>query len=70
MKYAICIAFWLLSMGGMEVQNSTAMFDIDTAERFANLSLARATNPHPQAERATLVAAGSWSSMLGDDPAV
>src|ERR1035441_3150150 len=32
--------------------------------------LARAANPGPQVERATLEAAGSWSLMLGDDPAV
>ena len=32
--------------------------------------LARAANPGPQVERATLEAAGSWSSMLGDAPAV
>ena len=30
---------------------------------------ARAANHRPQVERATLEAAGSWSSMPGDDPA-
>ena len=32
--------------------------------------LARASNPRRQVERATWEAAGSWSSMLGDAPAV
>src|ERR1022692_1642428 len=56
-------------------RNSNPRYGIEMAPALCALQsrsgyeLARAANPRPQVERATLEAAGSWGSMLGDDPA-
>ncbi len=49
MKYAICIVFWLLTLGVMEAQSSTSpvTFDSNAAERFANLALACVHKEYP-----------------------
>jgi len=49
MKYAICIVFWLFTMGKMEAQSSASpvLFDMNAAERFANLALACVDKEYP-----------------------
>lgn len=49
MKQTICIVFLLFTLGEMDAQNKTnpAMFDINAAERFANLALACVHKEYP-----------------------
>ncbi len=49
MKYVLCAVFLLLTISEMDAQSATtpAMFDINAADRFANLALACIHQEHP-----------------------